>query len=171
MWQALASEFLRPFGTLPAGIAVLRLIAAAACGAILATERGAVGRAAGPRTYILIAMSACLYTIVGQTLGTVSFGAETRIQVDPTRLTQSVTAGVAFLAAGTIFLTRGRVHNLTTGAAMWMSGAIGLACGAGQIALAFVATVLVVLVMVPVRRIENRVMPETDDTDDPTPPR
>jgi putative Mg2+ transporter-C (MgtC) family protein len=155
---------MHPFGALPAGIAVLRLLVAAVCGAILASERGAVGRAAGPRTYILVAMSACLYTLVGQSLGSVSFGPDAKIQVDPTRLTQSVTAGVAFLAAGAVFMMRGHVHNLTTGAAMWLSGAIGLACGAGQIALALVATVLVVLVMVPVRRIEKRIMPETDDS-------
>lgn len=169
MIDTLAQELMRPFGTLPLGLAVLRLLAAALCGGLIGTERIAHGKSAGPRTHIMIAMSSALFTIVGMTFGAASFGPDVHVQIDPTRLTQSVTAGVAFLAAGVIFLTGGRVHNLTTGAEMWMSGAIGLACGAGQITLALVATGLVIMVMVPVRRLEKRILPKngaTDESDD-----
>jgi putative Mg2+ transporter-C (MgtC) family protein len=51
--------------------------------------------------------------------------------VDPLRLIEAVTTGVSFLAAGTIINARGRVHGLTTGAGIWLAGAIGVACGAG----------------------------------------
>ena len=52
--------------------------------------------------------------------------------MDPVRLIEAVTAGIAFLAAGMIVLSRGRVRNLTTGAGLWLAGAIGLAIGNGQ---------------------------------------
>ena len=51
--------------------------------------------------------------------------------MDPIRLVEALTAGVAFLAAGMIFLSKGEVKNLTTGAMMWLSAAIGLAAGNG----------------------------------------
>ena len=53
------------------------------------------------------------------------------MKVDPIRVVEAVTAGVAFLAAGVVIFTRGDVHGLTTGAGMWLAGAIGLACGLG----------------------------------------
>jgi uncharacterized membrane protein YhiD involved in acid resistance len=51
--------------------------------------------------------------------------------MDPVRLVEATTAGVAFLAAGMIFMSQGKVKNLTTGAMMWLSAAIGLAAGNG----------------------------------------
>lgn len=74
------------------------------------------------------------------------FGRES-IAVDPIRVVEAVTAGVAFLAAGTIMFSRGEVQGLTTGAGMWLAGAVGLACGLGlwQIAAFGACLVLVVL--------------------------
>ncbi len=53
-----------------------------------------------------------------------------------------MTSGVAFLAAGMIVLTRGRIKNLTTGALLWLSAAIGLAAGSGLWAIAVLSAVL-----------------------------
>src|SRR5690606_2649377 len=69
------------------------------------------------------------------------------IRIDPIRLVEATTAGVAFLAAGLIFFARGAVHGLTTGAGMWLAGAIGLAVGLGFWHIAGVATVLAVIVL------------------------
>jgi putative Mg2+ transporter-C (MgtC) family protein len=65
-----------------------------------------------------------------------------------------VTAGVAFLAAGTIIQGRGGVHGLTTGAAMWMAGALGVCCGAGYYLLAVMATLLTVTILAVLDRVE-----------------
>ena len=62
-----------------------------------------------------------------------------------------MTAGVAFLAAGTIIHGKSSVHGLTTGAAMWMAGALGVCCGAGYYVL---ATVLTVLILTALSRLE-----------------
>ena len=62
--------------------------------------------------------------------------------MDPIRLVEATTAGVAFLAAGMIVLTRGQVKNLTTGAMLWLSAAIGLAAGSGFWPIAVLAALL-----------------------------
>ena len=62
--------------------------------------------------------------------------------MDPLRLVEATTAGVAFLAAGMIVLSRGKVKNLTTGAMLWLSSAIGLAAGSGLWVIAVLAAVL-----------------------------
>jgi putative Mg2+ transporter-C (MgtC) family protein len=66
-----------------------------------------------------------------------------------------VTSGVAFLAAGIIFTTKGEVRNITTGASLWLAGAVGLGCGAGQIPLAAMASVMVVVVLMLLREVER----------------
>ena len=62
--------------------------------------------------------------------------------MDPIRLVEAATAGVAFLAAGMIVLSRGEVKNLTTGAGMWLAAGIGLACGLGLWPIAAIAAAL-----------------------------
>ena len=80
---------------------------------------------------------------------------------DPIRVIEAVTAGVAFLAAGTIIFSRGEVHGLTTGASLWLSGAIGVACGIGYYFIAILATVLAFFVLTVLRWVENA-MPKKD---------
>ena len=78
---------------------------------------------------------------------------------DPIRIIEAVTAGVAFLAAGTIVFSRGEVHGLTTGATLWLAGAIGVACGIGYYFIALLATVLAVFVLTVLRWVE-KAMPQ-----------
>lgn len=66
-----------------------------------------------------------------------------------------MTAGVAFLAAGAIIQSRGNVQGLTTGANMWLAGALGVACGAGDYTLAAFGTVLALIVLVVLGRLEQ----------------
>jgi putative Mg2+ transporter-C (MgtC) family protein len=68
-------------------------------------------------------------------------------RVDPIRIVEAVTAGVAFLAAGTILFARGEVQGLTTGAGMWLAGAVGVACGLGLWQIAALGTAIVLVVM------------------------
>ena len=68
-------------------------------------------------------------------------------RIDPLRVVEAVTAGIAFLAAGTILFSRGEVHGLTTGAGMWLAGAIGVACGFGLWQIAAFGTFVVLVVL------------------------
>ena len=148
-------EFTGTFSAVPPVISAARLTAALLLGAVIGMERERLRKPAGLRTHMLVSMAACLFIIVSQQLASVSFGSEDALRVDPLRLIEAVTAGVAFLAAGTIFTSKGAVHNITTGASMWLSGAIGLACGSGQIPLAAMATVIVLLVLFVLRVVER----------------
>jgi putative Mg2+ transporter-C (MgtC) family protein len=127
----------------------LRLCLAAAAGAAIGIERELKDRPAGLRTHMLTALAAALFTVL-----TFEIYATVKGSSDPIRVIEAVTAGVAFLAAGTIIQGRGGVHGLTTGAAMWMAGALGVCCGAGYYLLAVMATLLTVTILAVLNRLE-----------------
>ncbi len=147
MLDTLIDELNGSFTTVPPLVAAIRLVLAALLGGIIGWERERRDKPAGLRTHMLVAIAACLFIIVGAQLGSMDFGDREALRIDPLRLIEAVTAGVAFLAAGLIFTAGNKVRNVTTGASLWLAGAIGLACGAGQMPLALLATVIVVLVL------------------------
>ncbi len=154
-WTIISDELSGTFAAVPPLISGTRLGAALVLGGLIGMERERLQKPAGLRTHMLVSMAACLFILVSQQLASVPFGAEEALRVDPLRLIEAVTAGVAFLAAGAIFTSGGKVHNITTGASMWLAGAIGLACGSGQMPLAAMATVIVLIVLFLLRWIEK----------------
>ena len=150
------------FAAVPPLIAGIRLAAALLLGGVIGIEREWRRKPAGLRTHMLVSMAACLFIIVSQQLASMPFGEVDALRVDPLRLIEAVTAGVAFLAAGIIFTSGGKVRNTTTGASMWLAGAIGLACGSGQMPLAAMATLIVVTVLALVGFLERDVAPRDD---------
>ncbi|GHF43429.1 MgtC/SapB family protein [Seohaeicola zhoushanensis] len=156
MVDDIIEELTGGFSVVPVEASAIRLGVALLLGAVIGVEREASRKPAGLRTHMLISMAACLFILVSQNLATLQFGDRETMRVDPLRLVEAVTAGVAFLGAGTIFASGGRVKNVTTGASMWLAGAIGLACGAGQEALAALATVLVVTILMLLGWLEKR---------------
>ncbi|HSV58822.1 MAG TPA: MgtC/SapB family protein [Variovorax sp.] len=126
----------------------VRLLLAGALGFALGFERETQGKAAGARTHMLVAMGSALFVLAPQLAG-----AE---MADMSRVIQGLVAGVGFLCAGAI-IKRGNgdsdrdVHGLTTAAGMWMTAAIGMACGLGKEVTAIISTVLalIVLALVP----------------------
>lgn len=164
MLEQIQSEFDLNFQALPVSIVLMRMIAAIVLGGVIGFEREGRGKDAGLRTHMLIALASCLFLLISQELAALSFGGDADKQVDPLRLVEAVTAGVAFLSAGLIFARNGTVKNVTTGASMWLSGAIGMACGAGQMGLALVATVLVVIVLAAVGLLERRLSGKDNPT-------
>jgi len=81
------------------------------------------------------------------------------LRTDPLRLIAAVTSGVAFLGAGSIIVHGRRVRGLTTGAGMWMAGAVGLACGSGNLTLALLATGMALAVLELTRRLAGGTEP------------
>lgn len=141
-------------------VIVVRLIAATLFGGIIGFEREYLARPAGMRTHILVALAAATFAVVTLEL-MAHANAQGVTSTDPIRVIEAVTAGVAFLAAGTIIFSRGEVHGLTTGASLWLAGAIGVACGIGYYFIAILATVLAFLVLTVLRFVENA-MPKKD---------
>ncbi|MCB1343272.1 MAG: MgtC/SapB family protein [Pseudooceanicola sp.] len=156
MLDDILDELTGGFSAVPVGQSAIRLGMALLLGALIGIEREASRKPAGLRTHMLISMAACLFILVSQNLATLEFGPRESMRVDPLRLVEAVTAGVAFLGAGTIFASGGRVKNVTTGASMWLAGAVGLACGAGQEGLAALAAGVVVTILMLLGWVERR---------------
>jgi len=140
------------------GVIAARMLLAVGLGAVIGFDREWLDRPAGLRTHMLTALAAALFTVI-----TLELHADVMRQgggrTDPIRVIEAVTAGVAFLAAGAIFRSGRDVKGLTTGAGMWLAGAIGVACGAGYGIIAVMATVLAAVILTAVRWLEGRVKP------------
>ncbi|OUL99857.1 MgtC/SapB family protein [Variovorax sp. JS1663] len=144
---------------------VVRLVLAAVLGFALGFEREQQGKAAGVRTHMLVAIGSAMFVLIPQQSGIEP--------ADMSRVIQGLVAGVGFLCAGTI-LKQGRrdeqeqhVQGLTTAAGLWMTAAIGMACGLGRELTAVLSTLLAlaVLALVPhfVKAIERVVGPPAGD--------
>jgi putative Mg2+ transporter-C (MgtC) family protein len=171
--DALAAEFAHA-SHIPFPVIAARMLLAAVLGAAIGFEREWRNRPAGLRTHALICIATATFGIL--TIEIVyapvfqATAVSEEVKVDPLRVIEAVTAGVAFLAAGTIILARGQVHGLTTGAGMWLAGAIGLACGLGYWKIALFGTILNVVVLTALYVVERQtglnngapVVPERD---------
>jgi putative Mg2+ transporter-C (MgtC) family protein len=133
-----------------------RLILAVCLGAVIGYERERLARPAGLRTHMLTALAAALFTVLTMEIHAIALKGAGNVSSDPIRVIEAVTAGVAFLAAGAIFRSQGDVKGLTTGAGMWLAGAIGVACGAGFGVLAVMATLLAAAILAVVRLFEHQ---------------
>jgi uncharacterized membrane protein YhiD involved in acid resistance len=133
--------------------ALVRLLAAAVAGMLVGAEREATDQAAGLRTHVAVSLGASLFGIVS-TLGFLEFEGnrgDTNVQIDVTRVASQVVVGIGFLGAGLIFRQGTSVRNLTTAASLWVVAAIGLACGVGDIGIALIATLVLLVALVLLR--------------------
>lgn len=157
--EQLIDEFSHPTYTSFPVIAA-RLLLAAIFGAVIGFEREWRNRPAGLRTHILVCVAAATFAILtveivhAPMFHEPSLGED--VKVDPIRIVEAVTAGVAFLAAGVVIFTRGQVHGLTTGAGMWLAGAIGVASGLGLWQIALFTTLLALAVLVLLYAFESK---------------
>jgi putative Mg2+ transporter-C (MgtC) family protein len=125
----------------------LRLTAGLVLGAIIGFERELHRQPAGFRTHSLVALGAALFTIVSA----YGFSGPT---VDPTRIAAQIVSGIGFIGAGTILQYRGSIRGLTTAASLWAVAAIGTAAGAGLLVMAIIGTILILVVLALLDRIE-----------------
>lgn len=137
-------------------VIVARIALAAVLGALMGLEREWQQRPAGLRTHILVALAAAIVAILTIEITKLSYFEGDTVRIDPLRVIEAVTSGVAFLAAGLIVFARGEVHGLTTGAGMWLAGVVGLCCGLGFWGIAVYATVLAVVVLALLRIVEQK---------------
>ncbi|MEN2737164.1 MgtC/SapB family protein [Microbacterium sp. X-17] len=128
-------------GWLPSAALVPQLLAlllAFVLSAVIGVERERQFKSAGLRTHILVGLGSALFTLVSA-FGFTAFGLPAS---DPARIAAQVVTGIGFVGAGVIFVNRGNVVGLTTAASIWMTAAVGMACGAGLPLLAIAGTAL-----------------------------
>lgn len=139
-------DSLREFNT---AAVIVRMVLAVICGGFIGVEREHKRRPAGFRTHTLVCLGAAMTTLTSQFLVTNGWN------TDPARLGAQVVAGIGFIGAGTIIVTRRRqVKGLTTAAGLWVSAIIGLAIGAGFYEAAVIATVFVLVAEILLSKIE-----------------
>jgi putative Mg2+ transporter-C (MgtC) family protein len=127
---------------LPVPIILLRLLGAVLLCALLGYEREAKHHSAGLKTHMLLGLAAASFALVTLHVIHTYEDASDRLRMDPIRLVEATTNGVAFLVAGMIVLSGGRIRNLTTGAGLWLTASVGLAVGLGFWPLAALAALL-----------------------------
>lgn len=137
---------------------VLRLLLAAAMGFVIGLGRERLHKAAGLRTHILVSTGSAIFVLAALNAGTT---------LDSTsRVIQGIVQGIGFLGAGTILKLsdRAEVQGLTTAASVWLTAAIGVSAGLGQIWLAIIGTALAWLVLGPLNKLEVRKPRPPQDT-------
>lgn len=142
--------------------ALFRLLAAFVMGGAVGWNRERLGKPAGLRTHIMVALGACAFLIMGLEL-LAGYGDE----LDPTRVLQGVVGGIGFLGAGSIIQSRGNATGVTTAATLWVTGAIGAGCGFGQYVLALLLVSFCLLALIALGRLEFS-LSEVKKTQDPS---
>ncbi|MGQ9780060.1 MAG: MgtC/SapB family protein [Bacillota bacterium] len=112
--------------------------------------RAGIPRPAGLRTHILVAVGACLVMLLSV------YGFPAWPNRDPARLAAQVISGIGFLGAGTILREGASIKGLATAASLWVVAGIGLAIGAGFYPSAFAATLIAVVALFFLEKLEKR---------------
>ena len=147
LWQELTAG-LADFGQLER--VLLRVVMATLLGALVGFEREKAGKPAGFRTHILVSLGTAIVVLAC---------AGSRMDMDGlSRVIQGIVTGIGFIGAGSILkLSEQRdIQGLTTAAGLWMTAAIGVACGLGTIGLALIATGMTLIVLWVLRLLDRR---------------
>jgi putative Mg2+ transporter-C (MgtC) family protein len=161
VWQEIVGVLVDDFGDL-ADVGqmtriIVRLLIAALLGGLLGLERERAGKAAGLRTHMLVTLGAALFVLIPQQAGMAIS--------DLSRAIQGIVTGIGFIGAGTILKLgeERRIKGLTTAASIWLSAAVGMAVGIGRLGSAIVGTILALVVLSALVRIERRLSQGGED--------
>lgn len=130
---------------------ILKLILAAFLGLILGIEREYAGKEAGLRTYSLVALGSCLFSLIP--LASIDkFDFILNSGFDIFRMASQVVIGIGFLGAGLIIFRENKIRGLTTAAELWVVAAIGIAVAMGLYKEAIVSTIIVLILVYSTRK-------------------
>jgi putative Mg2+ transporter-C (MgtC) family protein len=120
---------------------LIRMVAAILLGFLVGMQREKVGKPAGARTHMLVCLGTAVVVLACAGMG-MQYDAQSRV-------IQGIVTGIGFIGAGSILkLNQEReIQGLTTAAGLWMTAAIGIACGAGTVGIASLASVLTIVVL------------------------
>lgn len=149
-------------------IAVRLVVTVVLCG-VIGLEREMRDHTAGFRTHILLGLGAALFTLVSAygfeaftavaAQGTTQGAGRSGVVFDPTRIAAQIVTGIGFLGAGAIIRQGIDVRGLTTAASLWATAAIGMAVGAGYYFGAGATTVVVIVALYLLRKLQSVIVP------------
>ena len=135
---------------------IFQLVLAVVLGAVIGLERERKGKEAGFRTYSLVTLGSCLFTIVSfELFGLVS--GQAGISFDPSRVIQAIAIGIGFIGGGVIIYKQFHLEGLTTAAGLWCASAIGIAVGAKLYFLALTTVVLAAIILAVFGIVERKI--------------
>lgn len=129
---------------------IFKLVLATVLGLFIGLEREMHKKPAGLRTHSLVSLGACLFTLTG-----LAFVGDLGEFIS--RIVPGVATGVGFIGAGIIFQSKDRIKGLTTATEVWALAAIGILVGIGAYSIAIVATILILIILVPFKWFEKEI--------------
>ena len=150
VWRGIQSDFADLPGAAEVTQIVLRLLLAALLGGLVGFQRERIGKSAGLRTHMLVALGSAFFVMIPYQAG--------MPLADLSRVLQGVITGVGFLGAGTILKRPAEEHieGLTTAAGLWLTAAVGCAAGMGREASAVLGTVLAFFILALLPRMNSQ---------------
>jgi putative Mg2+ transporter-C (MgtC) family protein len=122
---------------------------------LVGVEREIRQKSTGLRTHTLIGVSSALFMLISK-YGFTNVLSPDQVVLDPSRIAAQIVSGIGFIGGGVIFMRRDAVRGLTTAASIWFTAALGMACGAGLLALALVTTLGHFIIMLGFPLVEAR---------------
>jgi putative Mg2+ transporter-C (MgtC) family protein len=144
-------------------VILVKLVLAATLGGLIGLEREIHGRPAGFRTHLMVALGSCLFVLTSVHFYRLygNFTGAGPLGVDPSRVAAQVVTGIGFLGAGAIIREKTSIRGLTTAACLWVAAALGMAVGAGMYATATAVTLLGLISLLLLKKVEERLKRDT----------
>ena len=138
---------------------IVRLVVAMCLGMLIGAERVLVHKEAGMKTHALVAMGSAVFVLISEAFVEKYMALP---GLNPGIIPAQIIVGIGFLGAGLIMLRGSHLSGLTTASGLWVTAGIGMAAGFGLFSLAFISTVLILMIFVlinilerPIRRISG----------------
>ena len=150
-WQELVSDFA---GNAEIARITVRLVAAAVLGGIVGFQRAVVGKAAGIRTHMLVALGAAIAVLAPHLAGMAT--------ADISRIIQGTVTGIGFIGGGVILKQSEHRHieGITTAAGIWLTATVGIVTGMGRLGLAIAGAIMALVILTVVGQLERKFIPE-----------
>ena len=135
---------------------LVKLLLAGIAGGVVGLEREKHGRPAGLRTNLLVSLGACTMMIISEAffLKYGGLDAQSTLRLDPSRTAAQIVTGIGFLGAGVILKEGASVRGLTTAATLWVVAGLGMAFGMGHFTLGAISTVLVLISLIFLKKLD-----------------
>ena len=138
---------------------IIRVLFSVVLGFVIGFEREITSKFAGLRTHILVCVGSCVFTILSIfVFPTVSAGGNPVAFGDPARIAAQVLTGIGFIGGGTVLRHGSSVFGLTTAATLWTTASIGMAAGCGSLVLAVISTIITMIVLILIRKLETGIL-------------
>jgi putative Mg2+ transporter-C (MgtC) family protein len=130
----------------------VRLLVAIVLGGILGFQRAHVGKAAGMRTHMLVALGATIVVLVPNLTGMTS--------ADASRIIQGTLTGIGFIGGGVILKMseQHQIVGITTAASIWLTATLGIVAGTGRLGLAVAGAILAFIILSVFGRLEHEMI-------------